>query len=103
LRTSTRTSSSRAERGDEQRRLAPLARDRIEPRNAVAGVVDEELLAAVVRLAHRQIELRGEAMVVLAELGVLVAVGVLLLVLLPQERERDVLASQLRGDVAVVR
>ena len=66
--------------------------------DSVAGVVDEEFLAAEVRLAHRDVDRLSESSVVLAELGVLVAVGVLVLVLLPQEGQGDVLAPELGSD-----
>ena len=87
-----------AEGGDEELGHALFPGDRVDPGDAVAGEVDEELLAAAVLLAHPEGEGAGPGAVDLAELGVLVAVVVLGLVLLPEEREGDVLPPQLAVD-----
>ena len=55
----------------------------------LAGVVDEELLAGAVDLAHRQAPALEPAAVELAELGVAVAVRVLLEVLEVEQLEGD--------------
>ena len=70
-----------------------------------AGVVDEQLLAGPVHLAHRALQLLGEAAVVLAELGVTVGLlpGMIGAVFLPQQHQRHALAAQLLVQAPVVR
>lgn len=63
--------------------------------DSLAGVVDEQPLARRVGLSHRQRQLLAPAAVVLAECAVLEAIGLLGLVLLPQQLKRDALAAQL--------
>ena len=73
-------------------------------RDGGAGVIDEQLLAGAVDLAHRALELPGEAAVIFAELRVAVglAIGIVGAVLLPQEHQRHALAAQFLVQVAVV-
>ena len=82
----------RAHRRDEH-----LPAPAIGQRKRWPGVVDEQLLAGAVLLAHRALERLGVAPVVLAELRE--APGALTLVrrpvLLPQQRQRHALAAQL--------
>ncbi len=80
--------------------LAGLA---VDHRHRLPGVVDEQLLAGAVVLAHHQVELPGPGPVLLAEPAVLQALGVALLVLLPEQRQRHALAPQLPVDLAPVR
>lgn len=58
---------------------------------SVAAVVDEELVAGAMLLAHRDVELLMPEGIALTEVAVLIAVGLPLLVLLPQEHEGQVL------------
>jgi hypothetical protein len=64
-------------------------------RHLVPGVIDEEFFAAGMRLAHRDRELALPATVQFAEPGISVALRFLSDVLVPQDRERDVLALEL--------
>jgi hypothetical protein len=68
----------------------------------LAGVVDEELLAGPVHLAHREAALREPPTVDLAELRVLVAVRVLLQVLEVEQLQRHPRPPPLDVDVAAV-
>ena len=61
--------------------------------HGVAGPVDEELLAGPVGLAHDHVDPADVGAVVLAEVGVAVAVGVIAAVLLPEELQGDVLVG----------
>src|SRR2546427_2385280 len=80
----------RPERGDEDRRLGDRARLRIDDVDAAARVVDEELLAGTVLLAHDEIELTPPRAVEITEARVPVAtLGMALAVLLPEQLERD--------------
>jgi len=89
----------RAQRGHEDVRARAVGQ-----RDRRAGVVDEQLLAGAVDLAHRTLELLGEAPIVLAELRVAigVALGVIGAVLLPQQHQRHAFAVQLLVQAAVV-
>lgn len=87
---------------DEDRSLGDLAGLRVDDVRGLPSVVDEQLLAGTVVLAHYHIEGLAPLPIARAELGVLVPVGVLRLVLLPQQHERDALALELaehRGEV----
>src|SRR5438477_92585 len=76
--------------GDEDRRLGDRARLRIDDVDAAARVVDEELLAGAVLLAHDEIELTPPRAVEITEARVPVAtLGMGLAVLLPEQLERD--------------
>ena len=85
----------RAQHGDEDLRLAHLAGGAVDDRHRVPGVVDEQLLAGAVLLAHHHVEAPGPGPVALAEPAVLKPVRVDGLVLLPQQRQRHALAPQL--------
>ncbi len=69
-----------------------------------AGEVDKQLLAGAVNLTHRALQAFRERLVVLAELRIAVGLPVreLGLVLLPQQRQRHALATQLLVDASVV-
>ena len=71
--------------------------------HALAGVVDEQPLAGAVGLAHHDVEALAPHTVALAELAVLQPLGVLVLVLLPQQRQRHPLAAALGVDLSPVR
>jgi hypothetical protein len=66
----------------------------------VAGVIDE--VAAHVGLPHRERELGFPTSVQLAEAGVAVALRIVLDVLVPEDRQRDVLAFELAMDARPV-
>ncbi len=74
-------------------------------RDGRASVVDKQLLAGLVDLAHRALQALGPRVVVLAELRVAVglAAGVGVDILLPQQRQRDALATQLLMYPRIVR
>ena len=74
-------------------RLAGAAVD--DHRHGVAGVVDEQLVAAQVGLAHGFTAAFFQLPVELAEAAVAVALGVGLDVFVPQDLQRDVLALHL--------
>ena len=71
--------------------------------HAVAGVVDEQLLAGAVGLAHHHVEAPTPRSVAFAELAVLKPLGVDGLVLVPQQREGDALAPALSVHAGPVR
>ncbi len=95
---------TRAQRADEQLRADALAGVFIEQRQAVAEV-HEALLASAVWLSQHHRQALLEASIQLGELRVLVAVRVLALVLLPQQRERHLVigAGQLLAHLRPVR
>jgi len=70
-----------------------------------AGIVDEQLLAGAVDLAHRAPELFGKAPVILAELRIAVGmdIGIVGPVLFPQQHQRHAFAAQFLVQAAVVR
>ena len=78
-----------AEDGDEELDLDQLAGGGLDEPGLLAGVVDEALVASVVDLAHRQAPPLEPAPVDLAELGVAVAVRMLLEILQVQQLEGD--------------
>src|SRR5438445_9310845 len=84
---------------DEDLCLAHLAGQPVDDhRYRVAGVVDEQLVATHVGLTHRDRELGFPASVQLAETGIAVALRMALDVLVPEDRQRDVLALELPVD-----
>ena len=88
---------------DEDLRLAHLAGQPVDDhRHRVAGVIDEQLVAAHMGLAHRDRELAFPDAVQLAEARVAVAVRIARDVLVPQDRQRDVLALEFAMDARPV-
>jgi hypothetical protein len=88
---------------DEDLRLAYLAGQPVDDhRHRVARVIDEQLVAAHVGLAHRDRELAFPDSVQLAEAGVAVALRIARDVLVPEDRQRDVLALELAMDARPV-
>jgi hypothetical protein len=84
---------------DEDLCLAHLAGPPVDDhRYRVAGVINEQLVATHVGLAHRDRELGFPASVQLAEAGIAVALRVAGGVLVPEDRQRDVLALELAMD-----
>ena len=83
------------EHGDEDLRLAHLPGLAVDDRHRLPGVVDEQLLASAMLLAHHQVEFPGPGPILVAEPAVLEPLRVQRLVFLPQQRQRHVLASQL--------
>jgi hypothetical protein len=93
-----------AEDGDKDLRRPGFAGQSIdEYRHRVAGVVDEQLVAAGVGLTHRHRQPRCPAAVQLAKAGIAVPVRAALDVLVPQHRQRDVLALQLAMNLRPIR
>ncbi len=93
----------RPEHRDEHLRLAPRPALSVHDGHRVPGVVDEQLLAGAVVVAHDHINALAEGAVALAELAVLKPLGMLALVLLPQQRQGDPLAPQLGVNVRPIR
>jgi hypothetical protein len=88
---------------DEDLRLAHLAGQPVDNhRHGVAGVIDEQLVAAHVGLAHRDRELAFPDSIQLAEPRVAVAPGIARNVLVPENRQGDVLALELAMDARPV-
>ena len=84
---------------DEDLRLTDLAGQPVDDhRHRVAGVIDEQLVATHVGLPHRDRELAFPDSVQLAEARVAVALRIARDVLVPQDRQRDVLALELAMD-----
>jgi len=78
-----------AQHGDEELDLAHLAGGRVDDPWLLARVVDEQLLAGAMDLAHRQAAAPEPAAVALAELGVAVAVRMLLEIFEMEQLEGD--------------
>ena len=76
-------------------RVAELAGEPVDNhRHAVAGIIDEQLLARRVALAHRHRQPPFPAAIKLAKARVAIAVRLARDVFLPHDRQRDVLALQ---------
>ncbi len=93
----------RAEHGDEHMRPPFLAGRPVEHRHGVAGVVDEQLLAGDMGLAHRRADAAPPRDVEVAEPAVAVAVRMLGAVFLPEQQQRHAAATQLGMNVVPVR
>ena len=91
------------EHGHEDLCLAHLTRLGVDHRHRLTRVVDEQLLAGSVLLAHHHVELPGPGPVLLAEPAVLQPLRVERLVLLPQQRQRHTLPPQLPVHLAPLR
>src|ERR1700730_15205501 len=90
--------------GDEDLRRAYFTGQTVDDhRDGVAGVIDEQFVTSHMGLAHRNRELAFPASVQLAEAGVAVALRIALNVLVPEDRQRDVLALELAMDACPVR
>ena len=76
-------------------RFAQLPGVSINDCDGVAGIVDEQLLAGAVSLAHDEIDAPSPDTITLAEPTVLKPVGVRGFVLVPQQRQGDAFAPQL--------
>jgi hypothetical protein len=88
---------------DEDLRLTHLAGQPVDDhRHRVASVVDEQLVAAHVGLAHRDRELAFPDAVQLAEARVAEALRMAHDVFVPEDRQRDVLALELAMDARPV-
>ena len=88
-----------AQHRHENLRRAPLAGEPVhDDRHRVAGIVHEQLLARGMGLAHDHRQLGGEGPVELTKAAVAQAIRLLGDVLLPEDRERHVLALQLAVD-----
>ena len=94
--------AARPEHGDEQLDPPQLPRMPVDQGRPLPGEVDERLLAGPVDLSHRRPQPPRPLPVDPAELGVAVAVGVDLGVLLPEELQRDAVPLQLPVDVRTV-
>lgn len=85
-----------AEHRDEDLRGAPLAGEPVDHHgHAVACIVNEQLVAGRVRLAHCHRQTAFPATVELAEARIAIPAGLARDVLLPQDRQRHVLALEL--------
>ena len=89
--------------GHEHRSLGHPAGPGVGQGNRLAGVVDEDLLAGPVVLAHDHVELAAPEPVALAELRVLVPFRLPVLVLKPQELEGHPFAAELSVGLVPVR
>jgi hypothetical protein len=84
-------------------RLARLAGQPVDDRrHGVAGVIDEQLVTADVGLAHRDGELAFPDPVQLAEAGLAVSLRIARNVVVPEDRQGDVLALELAMDARPV-
>jgi hypothetical protein len=83
--------------------LAHLPAVTVDDTDRLAGIVDEQLLAGRVALAHDHVQRAHPLAIKVGELAVLIAtLGVLLLVLLPQQRQRHAFALHLLVDVGPI-
>ena len=87
-----------AQHGDEEFDRAHDPGRRVDERRPLAGVVDKDLLAGRVDLAHRQALPREPVAVVPAERRIPIAVRMLLQILQVQQLQRDAGAPQLGVD-----
>jgi hypothetical protein len=88
---------------DENLRRTDLAGKPIDDhRDRVAGVIDEQLVAADVGLPHRDRQPRRPAAVQLAEARIAIPFGASLDVLVPQHRQGDVLALELAVNLSPI-
>ena len=69
----------------------------------LTGIVYEQLFAGTVFLTHHHIKLSGPGAVLITEPAVLKALGMDGFVLVPQQRERHTLATQLPMDIRPIR
>ena len=92
---------ARPERGYKEMGLRRGPGGRIMDRDRVAGEVDEEFFAGLIVLPEGDVEGIGPRPVAQAELAVLVAFGVLIPVLFPEELEGDVLFPELCMKVCI--
>ena len=74
-------------------------RGSINDRNRLAAVINKQLLSCVVDLAHGDIELFCIGAVEVTELAILVALGILRFVLVPEKHQGDALSGKLPMDV----
>ena len=79
------------------------ASDGIKHRDSIAGPIDEQLLARHMCLAHRRRDAFAPVAIPLAEPAVGVALGMLVSILLPEQRQRHAAPLHLRMDVRPVR
>ena len=91
-----------AQHGDEELDRDHLAGGGLDDPRLLAGVVDEALLAGAMDLAHRQAPALEPAPVELAELGVAVAVRMLLEIFQMEQLERDAGLAPLGMQVGAV-
>ncbi|OSN64552.1 hypothetical protein BV351_05600 [Pseudomonas syringae pv. actinidiae] len=91
------------EDGDEDLSLTDLARAPVDDWGGLTGVIDEELFAGTVFLAHDHIDLGGPEAVVLAEPAVLEALRVSESIFLPEQGQSDAGTAQLGMDMSPVR
>jgi hypothetical protein len=93
-----------AEHGDEELSDGDDPGHRVDDlQRLLAGEVDEQLLARAMLLPHDDVEVPRPLTVVVAELGVLIAVGVLLLVLQMEELQGHARAAHLAVHVCPIR
>ncbi len=92
-----------AEHGDEEFDRDHLAGGRVDDRRLLPGVVDEQLGARAMDLAHRQAPAPEPAAVALTELRVAVAVGMLLAIFEMEQLEGDAGPAPLGMQVGAVR
>jgi hypothetical protein len=80
---------------NKEHRLTDLTGMAVDDRDALAGIVDKELLPRAMVLPHDQVELAGPGAIRLAEPAILEALRRGGLVFLPQEEQGDAFAFQL--------
>ena len=94
----------RAQHRHEQMRLTRLSLEAVDHhRHRVAGVIDKQLLAGGMVLAHRHRQIGRPAPVEIAEAAIAIAVRVTLDIFVPQDLKRHMLALQLTMDMGPVR
>jgi len=92
-----------AQHGDENLRIAELAGEPVDDDgNAIAGIIDEQLLARRMALAHRHRQPVLEGLIEFAETRVAITARMSRDILLPHDRQRHVLALQRAVDIRPV-
>ncbi|OSN44037.1 hypothetical protein BV346_05405 [Pseudomonas syringae pv. actinidiae] len=92
-----------AEDSAEDLRLTDLAGLPVDDRRCLPGVIDEQLFASTMLLAHDHVDLGGPKAVMLAEPAVLEALRVSESIFLPEQGQSDAGTAQLGMDMSPVR
>ncbi|MNN22238.1 hypothetical protein D3C81_1355890 [compost metagenome] len=95
--------AGRAQDGDEDLRLADLAGSPINDWHGLASVIDKQLFAGTVFLAHDHVDLGGPEAVMLAEPAVLEALRMAESILLPKQGQGYAGTAQFGMDMSPVR
>ena len=88
-----------AQGGHKEIGISDLAADRIGNRHCLAGIIDKEFFPGTVGLPEAYIEFIGPPVVKIAELAVLVPIGMSPFIFIPEELKGDALLFQVLMDI----